>query len=130
MGTRVVDHRSVAHTWRLNGHRGAINALWSRVVPESGQPKIYTGGDDGVLRVWDAKGHVIAEYTGHTAPITSIFFAHSKIYTGDDQGWIAVWNEKDGRRIVKWRAHEPAEGFDSLLASSFPLSLNSQLYYL
>ncbi len=79
MATRVLDHRSVSYHWRLNAHRGAVNCVWVRVVPETNLQRIYTGGDDGSLRVWDHKGNVVMEMTGHTAPIHALFYANGKV---------------------------------------------------
>jgi len=79
MATRVLDHRSVSYHWRLNAHRGAVNSVWVRVVPETNLQRIYTGGDDGSLRVWDHKGNVVMEMTGHTAPIHALFYANGKV---------------------------------------------------
>mmetsp|Transcript_11414 Transcript_11414/g.32382 ORF Transcript_11414/g.32382 Transcript_11414/m.32382 type:complete len:852 (-) Transcript_11414:806-3361(-) len=84
----------------VEAHSGGVNAMAVTTVGAGGgdsQRKlvVVTGGDDGIVRVWDAKGNLVHQTNGHSAPVLSICTARKGSYdfifsTGRD-GRIKLW---------------------------------------
>ncbi|XP_077980352.1 glutamate-rich WD repeat-containing protein 1-like [Glandiceps talaboti] len=101
---RVWDSRaapSKACMLTTTAHDSDVNVIsWNR-----NEPFIVSGGDDGMLKVWDLrqfqKGQAVAKFKHHTAPITSVAWNHkdSTVFAAsgaDNQ--ITLWDlavEKD-----------------------------------
>lgn len=101
---RIWDARAVgpkACMLTANAHESDVNVItWNRH-----DPFILSGGDDGMLKVWDLRqfqnGVPIATFKHHTAPITSVEWhpTDSTVFvaSGDDHQ-ITIWDlavEKD-----------------------------------
>ena len=81
---RVVYTKIEHPKWRVSAHSSAINCLCVRslTTPE-GKPfaRIYTGGEDGSMKIWTSKGGKIlgtASGISGTA-ITSITYSNSMV---------------------------------------------------
>ncbi|KAK6617142.1 hypothetical protein RUM43_014744 [Polyplax serrata] len=82
-------------------HESDVNVIhWNR-----NDPFIVSGGDDGVIHVWDLRqlktGKSVATFKHHTAPVTTVEWhpTESTIFaTGGEDNQIALWDlsvEKD-----------------------------------
>lgn len=90
----------------LEGHRGSVLAVDAQ--PEGGL--IASGGDDGLLRLWDASnGAVVAALEGHTARIKAIRFNPdgSLLATAGDEGVVRLWDveARTGRTVSRQEGH-------------------------
>ncbi|NUW30230.1 WD40 repeat domain-containing protein [Nonomuraea sp. SMC257] len=58
-----------------------------------GRDLVATGGDDGVIRVWDtADGRRLHAATGHGGPVRALAASGGLVYTGGDDGRVRVWD--------------------------------------
>lgn len=88
-------HPLLRHT--LDGGSGR---LWSVAFNASGD-RIATGGDDLVVRVWDAgTGRLLHRLTGHARRIWSVAYspAGDLLATAGDDGAVILWEGE--RRLV------------------------------
>ncbi|MEB3317618.1 MAG: AAA family ATPase, partial [Cyanobacteriota bacterium] len=84
---------------RLQGHQGVV---WSASYSGDGS-RIVSAGDDGTLRVWDAKsGKGIGEpLRGHQGGVRSASYSGdgSRIVSAGADGTLRVWDAKSGKGI-------------------------------
>jgi WD40 repeat protein len=87
--TANVPTRSTA--WlTYHGHARAVSSVaWS---PDG--KRIASGGDDSIVRIWDAAtGHADLVYRGHTAPLLKVAWSPDgkEIASSDQGGIVQVW---------------------------------------
>lgn len=80
----VVYAKSEHARWRLAGHKGKVSCMFVKTVggPEGTTlTRLYTGGVDGCIRVWDGKdGRIILKISGaSTSAITCITYVLSHV---------------------------------------------------
>ncbi|WP_327087502.1 WD40 repeat domain-containing protein [Nonomuraea sp. NBC_01738] len=74
--------------------RAAVTEAESRAVALGGG-LVATGGDDGVVRVWDAAtGGQLHATTGHGGPVHAVAVSGGLIFSGGDDGVIRVWTHE------------------------------------
>ncbi|MPC25095.1 Dynein assembly factor with WDR repeat domains 1 [Portunus trituberculatus] len=94
---RVLHVPSLTETVELEGHGGEV----SKVSFSPSGSRVFTAGEDGHLRIWDATtGHCLQEERGHTSEI----FSMAVSYEGD----VLVTGSRDSTCVV-WK-HRAAEG--------------------
>jgi WD40 repeat protein len=90
----------------LVGHAaGVIEA----VAVSSDGKRIVAGGDDGIVRVWDARsGQEVFQLAGHRSTVRALAVdARSRsIASGSDDGTIKVWDSESGTARFTLAAHE------------------------
>lgn len=59
---------------------------------------LATGGNDGVVRLWDDKGHLQRVFEGHTARVASLAFSPDgkSLASASFDGTTRVWNVQTG----------------------------------
>ena len=97
------DHRPVGHTGHVNVGKLGSFSFGSNIV--------VTGGDDGLVKVWDSRmqnGGLALNLSGHEGPIRTIqagSFVAPTICSGSDDGTVRIWDVR--------RASSGAEGNDA-----------------
>jgi WD40 repeat protein/type II secretory pathway predicted ATPase ExeA len=69
---------------------------------------VASGGDDGVLRIWDpVAGAELREWTGHPDEVLSVdFTADGRLLaSGGAGGQVRIWDPITGRRVLWLQAH-------------------------
>ena len=88
----------------LTGHTGGVLAVaWS---PDS--TRLLTGGDDGTVRVWDARtGEPLHQLTGHTGWVCSVAWSPdgTRLLTGSDDGTVRIWDARTGEPLHQLTGH-------------------------
>jgi hypothetical protein len=88
----------------LTGHTG-----WVRAVAVSGDgSRVYSGGDDGVVRVWDAAtGQPVDAWPGHTGSVWAVAVSGdgSRVYSGGADRVVRVWDAATGQPVDAWPGH-------------------------
>jgi WD40 repeat protein len=83
----------------------AVNALAFRPDGE----RLATGGDDGILRVWDMKGFTpLLVMSRHAAPIHQIEYSSdgTKIISAAEYGYARIWDGENGKELFILRGKE------------------------
>jgi len=65
--------------------------------------KIVSGGEDGIVKVWDIDASkIIAKWTGHVDGISSVCWNQDggRILSGSHDGTAMVWNAESGNTIL------------------------------
>ena len=54
---------------------------------------MYSGSDDGTIRVWSADGKLLRTLRGHEDEVNSLAFDpdSTKLYSGSSDGVVKVW---------------------------------------
>ncbi|MBA2324014.1 MAG: hypothetical protein H0V92_08405, partial [Pseudonocardiales bacterium] len=90
-----------------SGHTGRV---WSVGWSPDGS-RLVSGGDDAVVRVWDAvSGVVVHELSGHTGRVLSVGWSPdgSRLVSGGGDAVVRVWDAASGRPTGFTLAHLPA----------------------
>ena len=96
----------------LRRHEGGVNALCA--VPVGSTTAVVSGGDDGILRVWDpVGGRILAEWeTGHANQIVSLAGTPAAgrplAASGDLGGEVRLWDLVTHRCLAVVPAHRDA----------------------
>lgn len=86
----------------LRGHVGGVRSI--ACFPDV---RVITGGDDGLVRVWDLAAQTCTrELKGHTAPIRAVLaLPASKVASGGDDGSIRIWDLQSKICLAILRGH-------------------------
>ncbi|MBD2165554.1 caspase family protein [Calothrix membranacea FACHB-236] len=70
--------------------------------------QLATSGDDGIVRVWDLHGKLLAELQGHKDSVRSISFSLNSqlLVSAGDDGIVRVWNLQNWQLEKKWEAQQ------------------------
>ncbi len=90
----------------------AISGAWPRALA--------TGSYDGVARLWDARGVVVAELRGHTGGVTDITVTAGPSSDADADAAIVLTASKDGTARV-WPVRLPPARRGAAAAAAAPL---------
>ncbi|HEV2947979.1 MAG TPA: hypothetical protein VGX70_11410 [Gemmataceae bacterium] len=85
-------------------HPGAVLA----VSASADGKRLYTGGDDKILRSWDlTKDQVEKQFTGHTAAVTAVVVSANGqvIATGSADKTVRIWDPAAGKEKIALAAH-------------------------
>jgi len=96
---------TTARKQALTGHDGSVRGV--AVTPDGATA--VSGGEDGVVRVWDLGGGCEqATLAGHTDWVRSVAVTHdgTRAVSGSDDGSVRVWDLKDGREQASLAGHE------------------------
>ena len=69
---------------------------------------LATGGDDGTVRIWDARtGQQQHQLTGHTGRVRSVAYAPdgATLATGGDDGTVRIWDARTGQQQHQLTGH-------------------------
>lgn len=86
------------------GHLGQIRSV--AFSPDC--RRLASGGDDGVIRVWDARtGSRCTQLAGHTAGVRSVGFSPDgkRMASGGDEGVVRVWDLDTGSQRAQLIGH-------------------------
>jgi WD40 repeat protein len=98
---RVWDAESGKEICSFMGHskqsqkRDPLRRILLSVTMSGDGKRIFTGGDDGTVRVWDAEtGVEKLTLKGHTGPVTSVAISGNgkRLISGGDDGTVRVWD--------------------------------------
>ena len=95
---------TTARKQALTGHDGSVRGV--AVTPDGATA--VSGGEDGVVRVWDLGGGCEqATLAGHTDWVRSVAVTHdgTRAVSGSDDGSVRVWDLKDGREETVLTGH-------------------------
>ncbi len=112
---RIWDTKTGRELRRYRVDRAYITA----VALAPGRELFATGGDDGIVRLWQpSKQKPLAELTGHSRPIRTLDFSddgHLLLSAGDD-GTARLWDVEQRSEILRLSANEGGE--QSFVANS------------
>ena len=95
---------TTARKQALTGHDGSVRGV--AVTPDGATA--VSGGEDGVVRVWDLGGGCEqATLAGHTDWVRSVAVTHdgTRAVSGSDDGSVRVWDLKDSREETVLTGH-------------------------
>ena len=68
---------------------------------------MISGGDDGLLRIWDiGTGSLIHTLKGHSGRVSSVAYSGGRIASGSDDQTIRIWDAATGELLRSIEAHE------------------------
>ncbi|KAJ3285806.1 hypothetical protein HK104_009320 [Borealophlyctis nickersoniae] len=84
-------------------HELGINAIWFDTF---GRQRLYSGGDDGTICVWDVDvgEHVDTWGTG-SQTVTAMLGFGAALFTGFTDGSVGVWDVESGETLGSWSGH-------------------------
>ncbi|MFD3504963.1 NB-ARC domain-containing protein [Streptomyces sp. NPDC058678] len=88
----------------LTGHTARVNA----VVFSPDGTRLATGGDDGMVRVWDlAAGEILHTMAGHTRRVNAAVFSYdgARLVTAGDDWRVRIWDPATGRSLHTLTGH-------------------------
>jgi WD40 repeat protein len=94
------------------GHFTAVSA----VAQHAGAGLAASGGEDGVILLWDRKdGHFLRSLLGHFGPITALAFSPdgTRLASASADGTLGLW-QADGKRLWTYRDPKPGTVFRCL----------------
>ena len=85
------------------GQFGAITQL----AFSSTKDRIVFGSEDGMARLWDLQGNLLATLKGHKGKVTSVAFSpdENRIATSGEDGTARIWNLQ-GDQLVTLQRHQ------------------------
>lgn len=99
-GAKVVDMRPRAYekrwrkeAWRAPGHVGHVFCV--AVGDEGGGNSVASGGQDGLVRIWDVRsGEQVEALQGHRGAVTSVAFRQGsqQLFSGSTDRTVKIWN--------------------------------------
>lgn len=82
----------------LFGHTNSVRCLAGYVDPEDGVKRVASGGDDGLVKIWDptvaSERACLAELEGHDGSVLSALVLQdtAELWTGGEDGTVRVWD--------------------------------------
>jgi WD40 repeat protein/energy-coupling factor transporter ATP-binding protein EcfA2 len=88
----------------IETHQGTIFGVG---ISENGE-LVASGGTDGTVKLWNAKGELINEFRGHQFSIYSLAMSADgeRIVSGDESGILYFWSRDRKLPIKQFKAHE------------------------
>jgi WD40 repeat protein len=80
------DATDCTYAGRFIGHSGGVKAIAVHY------DRLYTAGDDCVIKVWDIYSKDQVDWKGHTASVKHLLIADGNLWSASDDGTIKVWN--------------------------------------
>lgn len=73
------------------------------LVSDAAGKTLASWSGDRFIRLWDAQGHLLKEWLGHQAPITSISFSnhYNALLSTSKDGTTKLW-DRDGNKLGEW----------------------------
>ena len=71
----------------ISGHRWCVNA-----VCETSDGRICSGGEDGLIVLWDASLCPLQNRVAHAAPIQTLTRCDDHLISGDSDGNLNIWD--------------------------------------
>lgn len=107
--------RDAAKIYRKNAFYKIIGNQTSKITSVAFSPndsQILTGTEDNTARLWELKGNLIKEFTGHTSYISSVAFSPDgrRILTGSSDNTGRLWDLK-GNLIQLFTAYKNSLAF-------------------
>ncbi|MEV6298419.1 pentapeptide repeat-containing protein [Actinoplanes sp. NPDC051861] len=87
----------------------ASSAVVNAVAVSSAVRLLAGGGEDGVVRIWDAaSGFPLRVLPGHTAPVRGVAFTTDGRFlaSGGDDDTVRIWDIASGRTVRKLTGHD------------------------
>jgi WD40 repeat protein len=69
--------------------------------------RLLSGGEDGVVRVWDLEtGERVCRGEGHATVVTAVaWFRDGRVASAGLDGSVRVWDGQTGQELQSWRGH-------------------------
>jgi len=104
----TISGNGTAQLWNLNGKPmgkplfpGRDDEWAIGFDPNNGQPRIATTTKEGIVRVWDFKGHRLQEFRGHQKQVSEAAFSPDGQYLGtaSQDETARLWNFKGAQQL-------------------------------
>ncbi len=101
---RVLDLQLILYQQKIdNAHQGRVLAV--AYLPE-GQGFV-SAGEDGVIRIWDARTRQARELRGHERAVRclAVDTAGTRLLSGGADGTLRLWDLESGKELKRFAAH-------------------------
>jgi hypothetical protein len=85
-----------------------IKGAWGSVAFSPDGQRLAVGGDDGTVKVWEARtGQELLSLRGHAGPVYSVAFSPdgARLATGSYDRTVKVWDARTGQELLSLRGH-------------------------
>lgn len=100
---RVWDTKTGTNLFNLTDDAEDVRAV---LFAEEGE-SVFSAGDSGVIRWWDASGKLKKEFVHGTREVVALGLSTDgkHLISGDGEGGIVIWNVESGGENVRTKAH-------------------------